>query len=89
MGSTTTLSRARTALNAPRGDQMPLTQHRGEQLEWQEELAHLRSKGCRNFVQILIQVDKDMNTDRARQSCISLFNSLKAPWFKGFGGMLR
>lgn len=79
MGSTTTLSRARTALNAPRGDQLPLTQPRGEQLEQREELAHLRSKGCRDFVQILIQVDKDMNTDRARQSCISLFNSLKAP----------
>lgn len=65
MGSTTTwqcrlplrLSRARTALNTPRGDQLPLTQPRGKQSEQWEELANLRSKSCRDSVLVLIQVD--------------------------------
>lgn len=79
-------SRARTVLNKPRGDQLLLTQARGEQLEHREELAHLRNKSSRDFIQVLIQVDKDIkNTNRARQICISLFISLKVPWLRTLG----
>lgn len=92
MGSTTTWQcrswlrrfKARTALNERRGDQLLLTQPRGKQRR--EELAHLRSKSSRDFIQVLIQVDKDIkNTNRARQICISLFISLKVPGLRTLG----